>query len=145
MLRRFGLLAVGALLAGCSGAAVSSTAAQATVSGPNADTDTFGNSRVRVTAGAAGVSQTFMVTSGTYAIQYLIDGGNDHGCAFVLIVTTKKGSAAIESTSAVLPTSAEGSGGVTWKLSAGTYLLQEDESGSANCHRGFQATVTAQN
>jgi hypothetical protein len=96
-------------------------------------------------ANTAGVSQTFTVTSGSYAIQYLIDGGKDKGCAFSLLLTTAKNGPIVKSTVAILPSAAEGAGDVTWDLGAGTYLLQEDETGKANCRRGFQAMITAQN
>jgi hypothetical protein len=133
-------------VAACSAATPPApTSAPATVTGPNPDTDVFGNSRVKVTATTSGVSQTFTVTSGTYAIQYLIDAGEDNGCTFSLILATAKDSPIVQSTSAILPTKAEGAGDVRWTMSAGTYLLQEDETGLAGCQRGFQAMVTAQN
>ena len=143
-------LVVVVAVAACSAAAPPAptpapTPAPATVTGPNPDTDLFGNSRVKVTATTAGISQTFTVTSGTYAIQYLIDAGKDKGCTFSLILATAKNGPIVQSTVAILPTKAEGAGDVTWTMSAGTYLLQEDETGLANCRRGFQATVTAQN
>jgi len=150
-MRRAAVLLGVCALAACSSSAgtpAASTAAQATayVTGPNPETDLFGNSRVKVTASTAGVSQPFTVSSGgTFHVQYLIDSGKDKGCAFTLIVTTKKNWPIVQSTEAILPDSAEGAGDADWSLSAGTYLLQEDEKGKANCRRGFQATITAQN
>jgi hypothetical protein len=144
MWRGAALIAV-LVLAGCSGAAQATPAPTAYVSGPQPDTDLFGNSRVSVTATTAGVSQPFTVTSGSYAIQYLIDGGKDKGCSFSLTLRAAKNGPITQSTVAILPNAAEGAGDVRWTLTAGTYLLQEDETGKANCRRGFQATVTAQN
>lgn len=139
------LTALGLVLTACSAAAPTAAPPTANVTGPNADTDTFGNSRVKVEASTDGVTQTFTVTSGSYLIQYLIDSGQDTGCSFLLILTPAKDGPIVQSTTALLPNSAEGAGDVTWTLTAGTYLLQEDETGTANCHRGFQANVTAQN
>jgi len=134
---------VGLIVAGC--AAATPAPPKVSVTGPNAGTDTFGNPQVRVTATSAGVSQPFTVTSGRFAIQYLIDSGADSGCDFALLLVTTKDGPIVQSTAAVLPSGAEGAGDVTWTMTAGTYLLQEDETGLLNCQRGFQATITAQN
>lgn len=145
MTRLAGLLTLAVLVGACSAPAPTAAPPTASVTGPNPDTDLFGNSRVSVTATSAGVSQSFTVTSGSYAIQYLIDAGKDKGCAFSLILTPRKSGPIVQSTIALLPSAAEGAGDVRWTLAAGTYLLQEDETGKASCRRGFQATVTAQN
>jgi len=115
------------------------------VSGPDATEDIFGNSQVRVRAAEDGVSDSFTVTTGRYDVLYLIDAGSDNGCTFSLIVTPSKDGPTVESTEAILPSAAEGGAQATWTLSAGTYLLQEDETGSTNCARGFSATITARN
>jgi hypothetical protein len=135
------------LVASCGASSVGPTvvAPTAYVSGPQPDTDVFGNSRVTVTATTKGVTQTFTVTSGRYDVPYLIDAGKDKGCTFALILTKSRDGPIVQSTESILPNRAEGAGDVTWTISAGQYLLQEDETGSLNCKRGFSATIRAQN
>jgi hypothetical protein len=135
------------LAASCreDGSGPSAAAATAHVSGPAATTDVFGNSRVTVRATEEGISEAFRVTGGRYDVLYRIDPGTDNGCDFSLILTPNKDGPIVQSAVAMLPDAAEGGAAVTWTLMAGTYLLQEDETGAANCARGFSATITAQN
>lgn len=132
--------------AGCAGNGPEPTVttASAHVSGPEATTDAFGNSRVTVRATEAGVSDRFTVTSGLYHLTYLIDAGTD-GCTFALILNPSKDGPVVQSIRAILADAAEGAGEDSWTLKAGQYLLQEDETGLLNCARGFSATITAQN
>jgi hypothetical protein len=146
--RRFASLSLILLFAtSCSatGSGPSAATATAHISGPDATTDVFGNSRVTVRATEDGVSDTFTVTGGRYGVLYRIDEGTDNGCEFSLVLTPSKDGPIVQSTAAILSDAAEGEGDVTWTLNAGIYLLQEDETGAANCARGFSATITAQN
>jgi hypothetical protein len=148
------LIAASVLASACGTAATSSTPAPtpmqtpadtARITGPNPGADTFGNSLVTVAATPAGVSEPFTVTGGTYDIQYLIDAGTDTGCDFSLLLTPRKDGPIIQSSAAILTNGKVGSREDTWTIPAGTYVLQEDETGLSNCRRGFHATVTAHN
>jgi hypothetical protein len=85
------------------------------------------------------------VTAGSYDAVYRIDAGSDSGCEFSVILTPSKDGPIVQSDSAILRDAAEGLAEAIWTLNAGTYLLQEDETGAANCARGFSATITAEN
>lgn len=139
------LLLILPIATSCGPNGPSTAAATAHVAGPEPTTDIFGNSRATVRAAQDGVSGSFTVTAGRYDVLYRIDAGTDSGCAFSLILTPSKDGPIVQSTAATLPDAAEGEGDVTWTLAAGSFLLQEDETGAANCARGFSATITAQN
>jgi len=137
-------IAAALLLVGCSTPAISlAPAPTAYVSGGKQDTDLSGNARITMDVGADGVSAPFMVTTGAYDIEVSVDSGKG-GCSFALLLTTAKDGPVLKSTVALV----NASGGVAsdvWSMIAGTYLLQEDETGLLNCRRSFQATITAKN
>jgi hypothetical protein len=148
-LRLASLALVPLFAAGCGSGIIvtepSASAATAHVSGPEPTTDIFGNSRVTVRATGDGVSDSFTVTAGRYAVTYRIDAGTDSGCTFSLILTPSKDGPIAQTTEAILPEVSEAGADVIWTLAAGSYVLQEHETGALNCTRGFSATITAQN
>jgi hypothetical protein len=90
-LRRASLPLILLFATSCSaGSSPSAGTSTAHVSGPDATTDVFGNSRVTVRATADGVSDSFTVTAGRYDVLYRIDAGTDNGCEFSLILTPSK-------------------------------------------------------
>ncbi len=69
----------------------------------------------------------------------------DRGCYFYLYLTTGANGPTVESADGLLTSGGSQHGLATWAgVPAGTYLLQEDATGAANCTGAWDATVTPQ-
>jgi hypothetical protein len=115
------------------------------LSGPKATMDAFGNFQVTLRSDSSGVTETFVVdTAGLYLVEFPVNAGTDDDCMFSLVLTHAKNGPAIQSTWVMMPGGAPAVGNVVWPIAAGSYVLQEDETGAGKCGRGFTATVTAE-
>lgn len=95
---------------------------------------------------ASAASAKVKLAAGTYAASWDASDGSDEGCAFYLFLTTKvDGPTIAEIASALFPDSSGHAGSATISIAkAGTYIVQEDESGLASCDRLWSAELTHQ-
>jgi hypothetical protein len=99
---------------------------------------------IHVEGEAKGASAKVKLAAGSYNVGWEVSDGKDTGCYFLLFLTTKRnGPTVARIAEELLP----GSSGRAWSTTitvkkAGTYIVEEDESGRTNCHRHWSADLT---
>jgi hypothetical protein len=90
-----------------------------------------------------GASSSFTLAGGSYEVAWTTTAGAG-GCAFSLFLATTVDGPTVESGMAILSEAKAYSDKFEWTgVPAGTYVLQEDRSGLANCTGPWSATLTA--
>lgn len=141
MMRRTASLAlICALAVGCGATATTQRPTEA----PTATTE--GPPPV-VVAGqnATGATAPFQLAAGSYHVAWATTADNA-GCTFYLYLSTTVGGATVKDVpTQVLPAARDYSGEADWSgVAAGTYVLQEDRSGTLSCAGSWNATLTTQ-
>jgi hypothetical protein len=97
-------------------------------------------------AGSAktGLSKAFTLPGGTYEFVWTITAPTG-GCGLHLYLTPKKSGPSLASAEVVISRIGPVTGRALWSnVKAGTYLVEEDRTGSKNCMVAWKATLTAQ-
>ncbi len=118
------------------------TDAPVKLTGPGATTSVLGQPEIVVAGGADGVTPSF-TTGGGGRYDIVVDVGAGPACAFALILTTARDGPRVQSDTAFLVASAGDVVSEIWTIAPGSYVLQEDETGTTNCRRAFKAFITA--
>lgn len=121
-------------LAGCN----SAPAAPATSGGS-------GGSPLTVNGDNGGVSARFTLSGGSYHVEWSMTA-DQAGCTFLLFLATVRDGPTVKDTgAAIMPDAQSYSGSADWTgVPAGSYVLQEDQSGLLNCTGSWNATITPQ-
>lgn len=92
---------------------------------------------------AIGASDPFTLAGGSYTVDWSTEA-NTAGCFFSLFLATKlDGPKVKDAGNAIVPGADFYSGTDEWSgVPAGSYVLQEDRSGLANCAGPWSATIT---
>jgi hypothetical protein len=91
-----------------------------------------------------GVSKSFTLAGGSYSVAWTVTAPKG-GCYFYLYLATKANGPTVESASGILTSGGTKDATEEWTgVPAGTYVLQEDRTGLANCTGAWSATLTPQ-
>ena len=98
---------------------------------------------IRVTGTSkTGVSKTFTLAGGSYSVAWTVTAPKG-GCYFYLYLTTKANGPTVEDANGLLSSGGTQDGTAEWTgVPGGTYALQEDRTGLANCTGAWSATLT---
>jgi hypothetical protein len=88
-----------------------------------------------------GVSKTFTLAGGSYSVAWTVTAPKG-GCYFYLYLATKANGPAFETAAGMLTSGGTKKATEDWTgVPAGTYVLQEDRTGLANCTGAWSATL----
>ena len=95
-------------------------------------------------AAKTGVSKSFRLAGGSYSVAWTVTAPKG-GCYFYLVLATKANGPTVETAAGMLTSGGTKNATEDWTgVPAGTYVLQEDRTGLANCTGAWSATITPQ-